>query len=129
LTVLQTVPTIPPNSPPDSADIHLSPDCRFLYCSNRGAHSITVFGVHPGSGMLQPAGNSPSGGLLPRSFVLTPSGRHLLVGNQDCHSIAVFRRNPDNGELADTGCRLSVGSPVCVKVFCLGSQEARGVVS
>lgn len=119
LVVIQTVAANQPNSRPDSADIHLSQDCRFLYCSNRGTHSISVFAVQPELGVLLPAGNMSSGGLLPRSFFLTPSGRHLLVGNQDSHSIAVFRRNPDSGELADTGSRLAIGSPVCVKAFYL----------
>jgi len=38
-----------------------------------------------------------------------------LAANQDSDSIVIFKRNKDTGLLSDTGERIKVGSPVCLK--------------
>ena len=65
-----------------SADIHLSPDGRFLYASNRGHDSIAIFAVEQDTGLLSRVGHVPCGGAAPRSFMVSPSGAHVLVANQ-----------------------------------------------
>ena len=55
-----------------TADIHVSPDGRFVYGSNRlrGAEgSIVVFAVEEDGG-LRLVEHAPSGGLVPRNFAL-----------------------------------------------------------
>lgn len=99
------------------ADLHLSPDGRFLYASNRGHDSIATFAVDPATAALESRGQVSSLGATPRSFCLTPSGRHLLVANQDSDEIVVFRRDARNGALEATGRRLAVGTPMCVRAI------------
>ncbi|MCW2308498.1 lactonase family protein [Rhodobium gokarnense] len=99
------------------ADIQVSADGRFLYGSNRGHDSIACFSVDRESGALEAIGHAPCGGTTPRNFAITPSGRHMVVANQDSDSIAVFAIDPETGLLSDTGWRLPVGSPTCVKAF------------
>jgi len=99
------------------AAIHLSPDARHLYVSNRGHDSIAIFAVDPITAELSVRGHVPSGGLTPRSFALTPSGRHVLVANQNSDEIVVFRRDADTGALQETGARLKVGTPMVIKVI------------
>lgn len=99
-----------------SADIHLSPDGRFLYASNRGdANSIAVFSVHKRNGSLKPLSHPSVQGIHPRNFSLTPDGKFLLCANRDSDQIVVFARNAKTGLLADTGKRISVPSPVCIR--------------
>ncbi len=49
------------------------------------------------------------------TFAIDPSGRWLLVANQNSDSVAVFEIDRQSGTLADSGRRLEVGTPMCVK--------------
>lgn len=119
MTVEQTLPTIRPGVESHGADIHLSPDGRFLYCSNRGEDSIACFMVDQATGRLTQQDIVPSGGKTPRNFALTPSGRHVLVANQNGDAIVIFRRNEETGALTESGKRIEIGTPVCVRPFIL----------
>ncbi len=119
MTVEQTLPTIRPGVESHGADIHLSPDGRFLYCSNRGEDSIACFMVDQATGQLTLQDITSSGGRTPRNFALTPSGRHVLVANQNGDAIVIFRRNEATGALTDSGRRIEIGTPVCVRPFIL----------
>lgn len=99
----------------DSADIHLSPDGRYLYASNRGHDSIAVFAVEAGTGELAPVQFQSSGGETPRNFGITPDGQFLLAANQRTGNVVVFRINREDGTLAPTGNELAIGAPVCVR--------------
>lgn len=119
MKVVQTLPTIRAQAESHGADIHLSPDGRFLYVSNRGDDSIACFAVDQTTGHLTLQDITPSGGATPRNFALTPSGRHLLVANQNGDAIVVFRRDEATGALSDAGRRIEIGTPVCVRPFTL----------
>lgn len=99
-----------------SADIHVSPDGRFLYASNRGdANSIAIFSIDQETGMLQIAGFQPTLGIHPRNFSIDPTGQFLLVANRDSDEIVVFKIDKKTGLLEDSKQRISVSKPVCVK--------------
>lgn len=119
LAVEQTLSTVLPGVESHAADIHLSSDGRFLYCSNRGDDSIACFIVDQETGMLTLQEIVPSGGATPRNFALSPSGRHLLVANQNGDAIVIFRRDEKTGALTDSGKRIEIGTPVCVRPFIL----------
>lgn len=119
LTLEQTVPTVRSGVQSHAADIHLSPDGRFLYCSNRGDDSIACFAVDGETGALTLLDIVSSGGATPRNFALTPGGRHLLVANQNGDAIVIFRRDEETGALTETGKRIEIGTPVCVRPFAL----------
>ena len=100
-----------------SADIHISPDGRFLYASNRGdENTITIFSVNPVTGKLSLAGFQPTLGRTPRNFMIDPSGNFLLVANQNTDNIVIFRRNKNTGLLTPTGAEIKVPKPVCLKM-------------
>jgi 6-phosphogluconolactonase len=112
--------TVPPGvTDSHVADIQVSPNGRFVYISNRGHDSIARFAVDAQSGRLDPLGHTPSGGATPRNFALTPDGGHLLVANQNGDAIVVFACDNNNGALVDTGSRIDIGTPVCVRPFVL----------
>jgi 6-phosphogluconolactonase len=99
-----------------SADIHVSPDGKFLYCSNRGdANSISIFSIHADDGKLTLIGHQPTLGKTPRNFNFDPSGNFLLVANQNSDDIVIFKIDKQTGLLTDTGKRINVPNPVCVK--------------
>ena len=96
------------------ADVHVSPDGRFLYGSNRGMDSIVIYAIDGTDGTLTVVGHEQVGGSIPRNFGITPNGEFMLVACQDTHNINTFRINRDTGELTATGHSAHVGSPVCV---------------
>ena len=98
-----------------SADIHLSPDEKFLYVSNRlEADGVVVFKVNNG-GQLQRVGYQPTG-KHPRNFMITPSGNHLLVACRDDNNIEIYKRDAATGLLSATGKSIKLPSPVFVIV-------------
>ncbi len=95
------------------ADIHLSPDGRFLYGSNRGENTLVIFAVDAATGKLQLVGRESVRGDWPRNFTLSPDGKHILVANQYSNNITVFKRDTENGLLEYTA-ELEMSSPVCL---------------
>ena len=96
-----------------SADIHLSPDGRFLYASNRlKEDGISTFEVAEG-GELRKIDYTHTG-CHPRNFTLTPAGDYLLVAVRDDDRIEVFRRDAATGVLTATGVTLDISRPVCL---------------
>lgn len=116
LRPLQTVSTLPPGYDGENygADLHLEPNGRFLYASNRGHDSLAHFACDPATGLLTPLGHTPTAGNFPRGFVVAPNGRYLLAANQNSDTITTFHLNPTSGELTQlhqTACY----TPVCLK--------------
>ena len=98
-----------------SADIHLSPDGRYLYSSNRlQGDGITIFEVSPEDGTLTRVGYQPTES-HPRNFNISPNGKYLLVACRDGNVIQIFARDLATGELKNTGQELRMSKPVCIK--------------
>lgn len=98
-----------------SADIHVSPDGKFLYASNRlQADGLAIFNINQTDGKLTKAGYQLTGG-HPRNFIITPNGKYLLVASRDSNAIEVYQRNTENGLLTPIGKDISVDKPVCLK--------------
>lgn len=99
-----------------SSDIHVSPDGRFLYASNRAEMTIAIFSIDPSTGRLRPLGYTPTMGIEPRNFTLDPSGKWLLVANQESDNIVFFRVDPLTGMLQSSGLVLKAPKPTCLKM-------------
>ncbi len=98
-----------------SADIHLSPDGRYLYSSNRlQGDGIAIFEVSPEDGTLTRVGYQPTES-HPRNFNISPNGKYLLVACRDGNVIQIFARDLSTGELKNTGQELRMSKPVCIK--------------
>jgi len=100
-----------------AADIHLSPDEKFLYATNRGtANDITCFSVGK-DGKLTFQQQISTGGEGPRNFAISPDGRYVLVAHQMTDNIVIFKRDSKTGLLTNTGKQIEVGAPVCVLFY------------
>ena len=119
LTEQQTITTLPPGQSPQdgysTAEVQVHPSGRFLYGSNRGHDSITVFTIDEKTGQLTFVENESTQGNVPRGFGIDPTGQFLLAGNQRSDTVVVFRIDQTNGHLTPTGQTLSIGAPVSVK--------------
>ncbi|MBT4498621.1 MAG: lactonase family protein [Gemmatimonadetes bacterium] len=117
LEEIQMISTLPEGWEGTSycADVHVSPDGRFLYGSNRGHDSIAIYAIDQATGMLSLVDIAPCGGKNPRGFGIDPSGTFLLAGGQDTDNITIFRIDAESGRIEPTG-EVSVPMPVCVKM-------------
>ena len=113
---LQSISTLPAEFDGVStcAQIVVSPDGRFVYGSNRGHDSITIFAIDSGSGQLTFVDCQSTLGNEPRNFTIDPSGTWLLVGNQFSNTVATFRRDSETGRLTPAGELTAVPTPVAI---------------
>jgi 6-phosphogluconolactonase len=101
-----------------SADIHITPNGKFLYASNRGdANNIVIYLVNEADGTLKLQGFQSTLGKIPRNFVIDPTGRFLLAANQNTNNVVIFKINQETGLLEPTGKQLDIPSPVCLKML------------
>jgi 6-phosphogluconolactonase len=116
LEMIATVSTLPDGWSGDNlcADIHLSPDGQFVYCSNRGHESLAVFRFDSTNDSLDRVQLISCDGEHPRNFAISPDGRFLLCANQNTHGIVTFAIDPMSGKLTPTGEIAEVPMPVCV---------------
>ena len=112
---VQTIATLAEgfDGPKACADIHLSPDGRFLYGTNRGENTLVIYSVARDSGLLELIGRTSVEGDWPRNFCMDPSGKFLLVANQFSDAITVFQRNQEDGGLTFLH-EFVLSKPVCL---------------
>lgn len=118
-TELQSVSTLPEgiSVPGNScADIHITPDGRLLYGSNRGHNSLAIYRIDTDTGLLDFVDCQPCGGEIPRNFTIAPGGEFLLCANQNSDNIVVFKIDSDTGHLTEIS-EISIPTPVCIKPF------------
>jgi len=100
-----------------SAAIHISPDGRFLYASNRGnANDIVEYAINPDNGHLTFMSRTNSLGKGPRDFIIDPTGKFLIIANQVGNNIVVYRLNPTTGAPLHVVSQTQLDSPVCLKI-------------
>ncbi|WLS77739.1 6-phosphogluconolactonase [Erwinia pyri] len=81
-----------------AADIHLTPDGRFLYSCDRTASILTVFSVSEDGAVLAVEGHQPTE-TQPRGFNIDNTGRYVVAAGQKSHHIEVYKIGEDRGLL------------------------------
>ena len=113
---IQIISTLPEgfSGADNSAEIQIDPTGRFLYTSNRGNDSITLFHIDPNNGELTKIQVTPTGGKIPRHFTIDPSGHFLIAENQNSDDMVVFKLDADTGKLSPTAEIVKNPAPVCL---------------
>lgn len=114
---IQNLSTLPEGFSGDTsvADIHLTPDGKFLYVSNRGADDLAGYRVAD-DGTLERSGNWDCGVKIPRNFAIDPSGEWLYAAGQNSNSIAALRIDNKSGALSGAVTTLEIPAPVCIEL-------------
>ncbi|WP_341228216.1 lactonase family protein [uncultured Arcticibacterium sp.] len=116
LETIEEVSTLPEDfdGKNSSADIHISPDGKFLYASNRFVDTIAIFSIDKETGKLTELSHHSALGQMPRNFVISPSGKFILVANQESDNIVIFDRDEVTGKISPTNKEIKVSMPVCL---------------
>lgn len=85
-----------------AADIHLRPDGRFLYISERTSSSLAAFSVNAATGKLSYLGSTPTES-QPRGFAIAPKGDFLVACGEKSDTISVYAIDEASGALTLLG--------------------------
>lgn len=83
---------------PWAAQIHVTPNGRFLYASERRASTLAGWRIDPRTGRLSDRKVIPCE-KTPRGFDIDPAGRFLVLGGMGENKVAVYAIDPDSGAL------------------------------
>jgi 6-phosphogluconolactonase len=98
-----------------AADIHITPDGRFLYASERTSSTLAAFAVDGTTGLLHYLDQYDTE-TEPRGFAIDPGGRFLLAAGQKSGHCQVYRIDPETGGLKRLN-RVPVGgNPTWIEV-------------
>ena len=96
------------------AAIRMSKDGNFIYASNRGHDSISVFETLEYGRFVKLIQNVSSEGVQPRDFNLSNDDDYLVVGNMDSNSLTLFNRDKVSGKLTLAQKDVYVPEPSCI---------------
>ncbi len=118
LTQRQSVRLVPPAAPGvtlAAADLHLTPDERFLYASERTNNVLGGFRLRP-DGTLDALGTVPAEA-GPRGFAINPRGSWLLCAGQQTGRVAVYGINVASGALIRRADYAAGGNPTWIEII------------
>ena len=109
LSPMKSVSTLPAGftGKPWAADLHLTPDGRHLYTSERNSHTLAMWAVDAATGDVSLIGHQPTE-QQPRGFRIDSTGTWLLAVGQVSHRLTAYRIDPATGKLAPQA-QLAVG--------------------
>jgi 6-phosphogluconolactonase len=114
---LQTISTLPADfaGTNTTAEIRIHLDGQFLYNTNRGHNTVTMYEIDGDTGKLKVIGWQSTRGEWPRGMNIDPSGTFLYAANQNTDTIVVFHINRANGKLKAAGTVVHTPTPVDVE--------------
>jgi 6-phosphogluconolactonase len=81
-----------------AADLHMTPNGRFLYATERTSSTLAAFSVNAETGALTYLGSTPTE-RQPRGFAIDPKGRYLVAAGEKSETISVYAIDPASGAL------------------------------
>lgn len=121
LNIIQSIQSDTVNAK-GSADIHITPNGKYLYSSNRLENDgLAIFSIKS-DGNLEKVGYQNTG-KHPRNFIITPNGKYLLVACKDDDIIQIFKIDDQTGLLNDIDKNIQIKMPVCLKFISINQKE------
>ena len=98
-----------------AAEILVHQNGQFVYSSNRGHDTVSVYQANPKNGKLKVVQVQPIRGAFPRNINLTPDANWLLAACADSNTIAAHRIDQETGKLTyQRGSVINVPSTICI---------------
>jgi 6-phosphogluconolactonase (cycloisomerase 2 family) len=98
-----------------SADIHLSPNGKWLLASNRiSSNQVVVFKIEANGKLTRVFHQNVA--KIPRNFTFDPSGKFVLVASQEEDRVQVFHFDDKTGSLKDSHQDILVKAPVSLLI-------------
>ena len=81
-----------------ASDIHLTPNGRFLYITERTTSTLALFAVNADTGKLTYVSSTPTE-RQPRGFAIDPQGKFLVASGEKSETISVYAIDAVSGAL------------------------------
>lgn len=103
-------------TPNTNAAIHLHPNGKFVYVSNRGHNSITAYKINA-NGVLEMTDQQTKSISTPRDFNFDPTGKFMIVANQTTDNLVVYDVDATTGKLTFKHESIGIKTPICVAFY------------
>jgi 6-phosphogluconolactonase len=95
-----------------AAELHFSPDKKYLLVSNRGDENIVIYNLNDNNDqVLSVKEHLDIQGSGPRYFTFDPTGNYLLVANQNSNNLVCFSYKKDKGTFEFLSQLVNIESP------------------
>lgn len=96
-----------------TADVHVHPNGKFVYGSNRGHNTIACYSIDEATGAIEFVARTDVEP-VPRNFAIDPSGSFLLSAGSNSNKTTTFAIDRDTGALSPTGAVTDIPECVCL---------------
>ncbi|RDU23301.1 lactonase family protein [Anaerosacchariphilus polymeriproducens] len=117
--LIQTISTISQNAGSNSISIamKISEDGRYLYCTNAGNNSVTIFEINQSDGTLQTVCSLPISGDYPKDVGILPNNKYIVSLNHESNQIMTFAVDYENKYFSWKWKPISIETPNCIKII------------
>ena len=109
-----------------ACSIRLSQTENYLYCSNAGDNSVSVYRRDPDTGLLTLLCCLPVSGDYPKDIAPFPDEKHLASINHASNSISFFEVDYEKGLLVMCSRSIDINEPNCCVITRTPKSERRG---
>ncbi|AGC03619.1 6-phosphogluconolactonase [Candidatus Blochmanniella chromaiodes str. 640] len=123
-SIVQTVSIIPKNISINrcwAADIHITPNGRWLYCTDRSINIISCLEISKKTKKLKFVAYQLTEE-QPRGFAIDYQGKFLVVAGQKSNCISLYKIDSDNGKLTMLSRYSSGKGPMWVSIMALNCK-------
>lgn len=116
---IQTVSTTSTENPgvmTAACAMRLSWDQKYLYCSNAGENTVSVFSRDEETGLLTRLCCLPISGEYPKDIAVFPDSRHIVSVNHESGSLSFFTVDYEKGLMVMSGRSIPVNEPNCCAI-------------
>ncbi len=116
---IQTVSTTSTENPgvmTAACAMRLSWDQKYLYCSNAGENTVSVFSRDEETGLLTRLCCLPVSGEYPKDIAVFPDSSHIVSVNHESGSLSFFTVDYEKGLMVMSGRSIPVNEPNCCAI-------------
>lgn len=120
---IQTISTTSTRNPGNltaACAMRMSQDEKYLYCTNAGENTVSVYRRDEETGLLDMICCLPVSGEYPKDVAVFPDGRHIASINHDSGTISFFNIDYEKGLLVMSGRSIQVNEPNCCAIVKIG---------
>ncbi|MDO4325804.1 MAG: lactonase family protein [bacterium] len=93
--------------------IRMSPDEKYMFCSNAGDNSVSIYSRDAETGLLTQLCCLPISGEYPKDIAIFPDGKHLASMNHESGTITFFKIDYEKGLIVMNHRSVHVNEPNC----------------
>ena len=116
---IQTISTTSTENPgvmTAACAMRLSWDQKYLYCSNAGENTVSVFSRDEETGLLTRLCCLPISGEYPKDIAVFPDSRHIVSVNHESGTLTFFSVDYEKGLMVMSGRSIPVNEPNCCAI-------------